>query len=149
MPVKFHCPRCGRRYVEWGAEKLGFKCPDCENEDLVRVGSADDRPAKKPALKRAPKKKEAEARSPVDGDEALVPDVAGITEDTDTSDDEDAVEETETTYTRSASDLLLDTSDDSDEVDIDVSEGLPFGEVSPGLGEESLGEDDVEGDWKD
>lgn len=27
MPVKYECPKCGRRFTEWGAEKVGFKCP--------------------------------------------------------------------------------------------------------------------------
>ena len=62
MPVKYQCPKCGRRFAEWGAEKLGFTCPADENcpEDaaeeqieLVRMGINDDRlPTKKSAPKR-------------------------------------------------------------------------------------------------
>ena len=35
MAVKYHCRKCGKRFIDWGAEKLGFKCPDCENEQVV------------------------------------------------------------------------------------------------------------------
>ncbi len=40
MSVKYQCPKCEARYIEWGAEKLGFKCPKCAGQDLVRVGAA-------------------------------------------------------------------------------------------------------------
>lgn len=63
MPVKYHCPKCGRRFTDWGAEKLGYKCPpDCTDQDstLVRVGSQTDEPAKRPpTLKRRKKAEEA------------------------------------------------------------------------------------------
>ncbi len=41
MTVKYYCPKCGRRFVDWGAEKLGFKCPSetCEGEPLVLPGA--------------------------------------------------------------------------------------------------------------
>lgn len=55
MPIKYECPKCGRRFAEWGAEKLGFKCPmddNCpgdqqspetaEEVELVRLGSQDE-----------------------------------------------------------------------------------------------------------
>ena len=58
MAVKYHCPKCEKRYVEWGAEKLGFKCPECDGEALLLVGQADAKPApKKPKLKRKSKSK--------------------------------------------------------------------------------------------
>ena len=58
MPVKYHCPGCSKRFVDWGAEKLGYKCPDCGDVELIRVGQAGDaKPAKRPSLKRARKKK--------------------------------------------------------------------------------------------
>ncbi len=63
MAIKYHCPRCGKRYVDWGAEKLGFKCPDCEDEELVRIGPATAKPAKKkPSLSRRKKKAKAKAK---------------------------------------------------------------------------------------
>jgi len=64
MPVKYQCPKCGRRFAEWGAEKFGFTCPaddQCpegaadEQIELVRVGT-DDTTAKKQVLKRFPKR---------------------------------------------------------------------------------------------
>ena len=80
MPAKYECPVCGRRFTEWGAEKVGFGCPGdewCPKErpdkiELVRVGASEDRPKKKPSLKRqrripTPKK----VAPPVEEDEAL------------------------------------------------------------------------------
>lgn len=60
MPVKYTCPKCGRKFSEWGAEKVGFRCPDDEwrpkdhpdDVELVRVGSPEDRASKRPSLKR-------------------------------------------------------------------------------------------------
>ncbi len=152
MPVKYHCARCGKRFVDWGAEKVGFRCPDCEDEDLVRIGSPEDRSTKKTSLKRASQRQEA-ATADVDEDEALVPDVDSLEEE-EVVDEEEPIaaseDEENRSYARSKEDLLLDNSDDSDGVSIEMSQGLPFGEVSPGLGEDSLGgEDDVDPDWKD
>ena len=59
MAVKFHCKKCGKRFVEWGAQKLGFKCPDCADEELVRVGMSDDKVLRKPSLKRRPRRTQA------------------------------------------------------------------------------------------
>ena len=59
MAIKYHCKKCERRFIDWGAEKLDFKCPDCEGEELVRTSLANGKPAKKPSLKRRPKKKRA------------------------------------------------------------------------------------------
>jgi hypothetical protein len=41
VAVKYYCPKCGRRFVDWGAEKLRFKCPSesCEEQELVLSGS--------------------------------------------------------------------------------------------------------------
>lgn len=58
MPIKFHCPKCGTRYVEWGAEKLGFVCPHCEGQKLVRLGSVTSPIEAPPTLKRRVKKPE-------------------------------------------------------------------------------------------
>ncbi|MCC6144552.1 MAG: hypothetical protein IT368_12165 [Candidatus Hydrogenedentes bacterium] len=73
MAVKYHCPKCGRRFAEWGAEKLGFQCPhddlcphDAEGEaiELVKQGSQDDGGKSKPSLKRKAKAKRAVAVAP-------------------------------------------------------------------------------------
>jgi predicted RNA-binding Zn-ribbon protein involved in translation (DUF1610 family) len=78
MPVKFECPKCEKRFVQWGAEKLNFKCPSCEGEQLIRVGSGDDRPARKPTLRKRAKAEKA----------AVVPVVDAV-------DDEEVIEEPE------------------------------------------------------
>lgn len=60
MAVKYYCPKCGRRFVDWGAEKLGFKCPSdtCEGEELVLIGSkASDASGSTQKVKRAKKRK--------------------------------------------------------------------------------------------
>lgn len=61
MAVKYECPECGRRFLEWGAEKNGFKCPNddnCpdshpENVELTAITFEQDQPIRrKPTLKR-------------------------------------------------------------------------------------------------
>jgi hypothetical protein len=76
MAVKFHCRKCGKRFIDWGAEKLGFKCPDCENEELVRVGAADDKVVRKPSLKRRARR--AVPTLHAAEDDVLVPDIEEI-----------------------------------------------------------------------
>ena len=63
MAVKYECPKCGRRFTEWGAEKNGLKCPNDEwsthqgeEIELVIVGSQEERSARKPSLKRNAKR---------------------------------------------------------------------------------------------
>jgi hypothetical protein len=36
MTEKYQCPNCGRCFVDWGAKKLSFLCPD-ENCEKVRL----------------------------------------------------------------------------------------------------------------
>ena len=56
MAVKYSCTKCGKRFVEWGAEKIksGEGCPDCGGEFLELVGFDAARAAvkKQPTLKR-------------------------------------------------------------------------------------------------
>jgi|GEM_PF-2190407 len=37
MGKKYHCPNCGSRFVEFGAKKLDYKCPnaECGEERLI------------------------------------------------------------------------------------------------------------------
>lgn len=56
MPPKYHCRKCGKKYVQWGADKLGFLCPQCDGEELVRVGGSGGAPPKRPSLKRTARK---------------------------------------------------------------------------------------------
>ena len=80
MPVKYQCEKCGRRFAEWGAEKLGFKCPQddkCENigdgeiPELIRVGQLNEKPGRKPSLKRTARKIRAATPDAAVFDEAI------------------------------------------------------------------------------
>ncbi len=104
MAVKYECPKCGRRFTEWGAEKLGFKCPqdqfcppDANGEtEFQRVGpSPDAPPTQKTSLKRKPKKQpEATPKVPADTDELMAPDLENL-DDENTPDTDEDEEETE------------------------------------------------------
>lgn len=57
MPnIKYYCPKCGKKFVEWGAQKFGFKCPHCKDSVLQKIGISDDqiiltpKPRKRPRL---------------------------------------------------------------------------------------------------
>ena len=58
MASKYICSQCQRKFVDWGAEKLGYKCPDCNDSELTEISFEPATKAKKkPSLKRsAPKK---------------------------------------------------------------------------------------------
>lgn len=59
MAVKYRCPKCEKRFIDWGAEKLGFVCPDCEGEKLLEVSHSaakDQARVKKPAKRKKKKK---------------------------------------------------------------------------------------------
>ena len=53
MPVKYHCPKCGKRFVDWGAEKVGFLCPHCESVELLRIGAREEQLVQPPSLRRS------------------------------------------------------------------------------------------------
>jgi len=59
VAVKYICPKCGRRFVDWGAEKLQFMCPteECKGATLVLLGSNDEDQEERPTLKRSRKRK--------------------------------------------------------------------------------------------
>ena len=61
MPLKYYCPKCEKRFVDWGAEKLGFKCPECEDETLYRVGTQPDGDAEAPTLSKSAAKRKTKA----------------------------------------------------------------------------------------
>jgi hypothetical protein len=77
MAVKYECPKCNRRFAEWGAEKYGFKCPGDEwcpadrpkDIDLVRVGAAEGKSGKRPSLKRTPRRTSAPIPVPIEIEE--------------------------------------------------------------------------------
>ena len=130
MPVKYYCPKCSKRFVEWGAEKLGFKCPYCQDEEMTRLGSHGAPVKTKPSLKKKAAKKGKAAKSKK---AAVVPKLAK-TVDVDLPDksldaDFGLTEE------------ILTISDDDNENIVDADEGLPadlaFGFVAPPVGEVS------------
>lgn len=121
MAIKYFCPKCDRKFVEWGAEKLGFKCPSCTDETLLKVGfNPEEKVAKKPTLKRRTKK----VALPDAEEEVLVPDIDDFSDDYDASSD---------IYLESATSLRDDAivlDEDEDEVVADEIEddgGLPVG----------------------
>lgn len=127
MAVKFHCRKCGKRFVDWGAEKLAYKCPDCEDEELVRIGSTDDKAVKRPSLKRKPRRV-AVATVPDEEEEVSAIDEEPGEDEGVFTDDEDEVEED------------TDIVDESKTGD-DVEETDEFEGVTPAVGEK---EDDIE-----
>ena len=153
MPVKYHCPKCGRRFVDWGAEKLGFKCPDCDDAELVRAGAAEERPGKRPSLKRSGKRAAPVERVVVEEEEyvGLAAEDAEPAEETEEEVPVDeigeeeafvAVEEEEAPgFSRSPAELIPGEPDE-DEVDLDMPEDLNFGDVAPPLVDEPFEETD-------
>lgn len=85
MPAKYVCPKCGRRFTEWGAEKFGFKCPTDEwspkdhpeGVELVKVGLSEDKPTRRPTLKRG-RKVAIAAPSAYTEEEGIVPDIEDL-----------------------------------------------------------------------
>ncbi len=117
MAVKYHCRKCGKRFIDWGAQKLGFKCPDCGgDEELVRLGAADEKAARKPSLKRKPRR--AVVVAPVSPEGIMGADL----------DDIDGAEaETEVTDS-----IFLDTEDDDTPVGVDLDDVIPADELAEG-----------------
>lgn len=86
MAIKYQCPKCGRRFVDWGAEKLGFMCPDDEGVELVRVGAGDDASPspRRSSAKKAPRRVAAVAAvedEAIDEEEFEAPDAEESAED--------------------------------------------------------------------
>ena len=63
MPLKYYCPKCSKRFVDWGAEKLAFKCPDCDGETLYRVGTQPEGEDGKPSLSKTAAKRKTKAKA--------------------------------------------------------------------------------------
>lgn len=107
MPLKYYCPKCSKRYVDWGAEKLAFKCPDCDGETLYRVGTQPEGEDGKPSLSKTAAKRKTKAKAkakakpkakakaevaPVEVDDDLVlDDSVPDLDDVDSTDDTDVV----------------------------------------------------------
>lgn len=165
MPVKYHCPKCHRRFTEWGAQKVGFKCPHdewCPKDalgeiELIRGGVIEEKPAKKTVVKRPPKKVTTPENVEFDtGEEVLVPDVEEVEEVEETSSDSDftSSDDEESPVKFSSEDnvnLLEDEgdgeSDDEDE-DLDAPVDLAFGETPQHLNDDGIEElRETQHDW--
>ena len=154
MAIKFECPRCGRKFTEWGAERLGFKCPhdaNCPKEaadeeiELIRSGGSDDKHASRASLKRTPAKRKAAVPKHSVDDEAIAPDIEEM-EDDEKADDEDdeepdivAGEDDEAADTDAVDEVVVvvvddeDVEEDTDDIEVDdeeTEEELDF-EASP------------------
>jgi hypothetical protein len=136
MAVKFRCTKCGRKFVDWGVDKVksGEACEDCHGEYLEQVGydATQAVPRKKPSLKRKRARAPVEADAPTltvyNDDEAVAPDLNTLTspdsggnvDDTDDFDDNDDVD----------SDNGDDVDDDDDTTGVDDDEAEPSGSAS-------------------
>lgn len=148
MAVKYYCPKCGRRFVDWGAEKLGFKCPSetCDGAELILPGteSAETMDASQKA-KRVKKRK---AILPVVSSDIDLPemedDFSGgvdldIDEDVEEEEedippiiaDEDAVDVAEVVVADDA-----DVDADEDDVDADFSDSVDLDDSAVDIEEE-------------
>jgi hypothetical protein len=142
MAIKFECPRCGRKFTEWGAERLGFKCPhdaNCPKEaadeviELFRLGGSDDKHAARASLKRTPAKRKAAVPKHSEDDEAIAPDVEDMEEDEKVDDDDEEPDvvvdaEDEATDTDAVEEAVVvvgddeDVEEDSDDIEVDDDE---------------------------
>lgn len=141
--------------MDWGAEKLNFRCPDCENEELVRVGLSDDKVLKKPTLKRRPRKPVASIHATEE--EILVPDIEDI--------EAEEVEVEPEVEEEAEAGILLGTDDEGTQVGLDIEEVIPaediavapdtdlaaaddlgFGSTTPPLGDEALDDSAIDSD---
>ena len=96
MAVKYYCPKCGRRFVDWGAEKLGYKCPGdaCDGEVLILPGSESGDTAE--VAHKAKRAKKRKAILPAVSSDIDIPELEeGFSEDVDLDIEEDVDEEAE------------------------------------------------------
>jgi len=155
MPVKYECPKCGRRFVEWGAEKLGYQCPNDERcsgvkDDeiirLLRVGASEEEETA-PSLKRKPAKKAASAPKPKEEEaEPEVEDEVIDDEDDDDLDEDDSGDDEDADVDSNDSDDDKDGDDDGDDEDDsddhDAPEDLDFENKKPSMDDNPIKEFD-------
>ena len=141
MAIKYTCPKCNRRFTQWGAEKFGFKCPNDQwrpkdhpdDVELVRLGPSDDRPSRRPTLKKGARKL-AVAMPSGFGEETPISDVADLetaaefqdtpdddtdSDDDETTDDEVVVEGADEVVADDVATADTDLVDDTADVDAD------------------------------
>ena len=150
MPSKYECPRCGRKFTQWGAEKLGFKCPkdqhcppDAQDDiELVPAGTAgDDRHTVKSLRKRSHQQRLAAVRKneAIDDDSNL-----HETEEMDSSEEVDEYDIPSYVSTGDDEDELTDAKpvvtdelDESvDEDDLEPSVDVDYDGITDTVGEE-------------
>lgn len=138
MPIKYYCPKCQRRFTEWGAEKIGFRCPrdahcppdqqtseNGESIELLRVGLAEDRPIRsKPTLKKPARRASASVIEPAAApDEELAPvESTGDYEDSEAADNDVDNELEVMSQSPKAADDSYTTDDDKTSYDEDGDE---------------------------
>jgi len=157
MAIKYHCRKCGKRFVEWGAEKLGHKCPDCENEELVPAGQSEEKVVRRTTLKRKPRGSTRPLPS------ARVTESEFIVQDIEEIEAEEVEVEFEREDTAAAVFLApddegahvgLDLEDvvpvddlaEADSTELALGEDLPFSDTTPPLGGEGIDDAVVETD---
>ncbi|MCK5862753.1 MAG: hypothetical protein KAH38_09725 [Candidatus Hydrogenedentes bacterium] len=121
MAVKYTCPECGRRFVEWGAKKLDFKCPGetCNDAKLALPGENEEKKEEKPTLKRSRKRTAVVSREIVELDKTSI--ASKNTEEEE--EEEEAEEEAEAKNTAPAVDITIITPSD---VKITVPDIIPL-----------------------
>lgn len=136
MPGKYECPKCGRKFTAWGAEKLGYKCPhdkwcpaDATGDiELVPAETLEDRSGRRAILRRSLRRHPLMPKpSEVDADEALVPDVEEFDVERPFVEEED-----EYHYIPTDEDVLEpplvahDEETIAEDVPLDIEEAIPF-----------------------
>jgi hypothetical protein len=114
VAVKYVCMKCGRKFLDWGAEKLGMECPSdgCDNNPLILYGTEEAEILEGAGKGRAAKRRQVIVpRADVDYTDDL---------DEEFSDDDEAdVEEDEDEEESRQPVILSDGDDDKEESDTD------------------------------
>lgn len=148
MPVKYQCAKCGRRFADWGAERLGFRCPQddkCppdaigQEYELVRIGAQETEPAAPaPPLRRRPPK-EVIGVSTFEDDAPVSPDLneEPFSADAEESDDESEEEEETAEGDDTAKEKVESSDDEEEEEDEEELDGeLEFSSETPDFEED-------------
>ena len=130
MPIKYECPECGRRFADWGAENLGFKCPrdeNCPNDqqsaetakdiELVRLGSQDDQLTPRRATTKRTQRRAVDVKPLENQDPEAEPDLDEVDGDFETGDIEadDIDTDDDAAVAFDSDDAVGDADDDSDD----------------------------------
>ncbi len=156
MPGKYECPKCGRKFTEWGAEKLGFKCPhdkwcppDATGEiELVPADSLEDRSSRRAILRRSLRRHTLLPKSSeIDADEALVPDVEDLEAEPLYHDEDEDYHFIPTDDDLEAPLVAQDEDTLDADIPMDLEEALPFTEDIPGADEPLDRIEDADEPW--